>query len=101
MPEASMVSTESTVTELFMPDTVRLVQWPPIVIVLETPLIVTTLFRQTIVLVWLTPEMLMLLDGGAVDVAEGAVVGIGVRLVDGVGLLLLELGVREVVVEVL
>jgi hypothetical protein len=100
MPVASIVSTESTVTELFMPDTVRLVQWPPIVIALETPLIVTTLFWQTIVLVSLTPEMLMLLEGGAVAVPEGPVVGVGVRLADGVGLLgvlLVEPGVREVV----
>lgn len=95
-PEASMVSTESTVTALFMPDTVRLAQCPPIVIVLETPLIVTTLSRQTIVLVSLTPEMAMLLDGGAVGEAEGPVVAVGVRLADGAGLLLLELGVREV-----
>ena len=83
-----------------MPDTVRLVQWPPIVIVLEAPPIVTTLSLQTIVLISLTPEMLMLLLGGAVAVPEGPVVAVGVRLADGVGLLgvlLLELGVREVV----
>ncbi len=96
-----MVSTESTVTVLFMPDTVRLVQWPPIVIALETPLIVTTLLLQTIVLVSLTPAMLMLLEGGGVDVPEGPVVGVGVGLADGVrllGVLLVELGgVREVV----
>jgi hypothetical protein len=95
-----MVSTESTVTALFRPDTVRLVQWPLIVIVLEIPLIVTTLSWQTIVLVSLMPAMLMLLEGGGVDVPEGPLVGVGVGLADGVGLLgvlLVELGVREVV----
>ncbi len=95
-----MVSTASTVTEFFMPDTVRLVQWPVIMIVLETPADGDDVVVAAIVLFSLMPEMLMLLLGGAVAVPEGPVVAVGVRLADGVGLLgirLLELGVREVV----
>ncbi len=45
-----MVSTASTVTEFCMPDTVSLVQWPLIVIVLDTPLTVTLLSLQATVL---------------------------------------------------
>ncbi|XVL46559.1 hypothetical protein ABFA25_04060 [Mycobacterium lepromatosis] len=47
---ASMMSTESTVTEFFTPDMVKLARWPVIMTVLETPLPLTMLLLQTIVL---------------------------------------------------
>lgn len=90
-----MVSTESTVTEFLTPDTVRLAQWPVITRVLETPLTLTMLSLQAIVLFSLMPEMLMLPAGGG---AEGPALGVGVRLAEGAGLLGLflgELGLRE------
>lgn len=55
-----MVSTESTVTEFLMPDTVRLVQWPVITTVLDMPLTLTMLSLQAIVRFTLTPETLRL-----------------------------------------
>ncbi len=70
-----MVSTESTVTEFFTPDTVRLAQWPVMTTVLETPLTLTMLSLQTIVLLWLTPEMLMLPAGGGGGV-DGPALGV-------------------------
>ena len=81
-----MVSTASTVTEFCMPDTVSLVQWPLIVIVLDTPLTVTLLPLQVTILFSLMPAMLILLPGaGAADV-DGPAVGVLLLLVDGVGL---------------
>lgn len=59
-----MVSTESTVTEFLMPDTVRLVQWPVITTVLDMPLTLTMLSLQAIVRFTLTPETLRLAPAG-------------------------------------
>lgn len=83
-----MVSAASTVTEFFMPDTVRLAQWPVITIVLEIPLTVTTLSLQAIVWFSLMPDT----SSGAPCGGSGSVDGpeLGVALVD-------DLGVRVVV----
>lgn len=84
-PAASMVSTESTVTEFLMPDTVRLVQWPVITTVLDMPLTLTMLSLQAIVRFTLTPETLRLAPAGG-RVVAGCAVGVGTaRETDGVG----------------
>src|ERR1700733_998863 len=84
MPDASMLSEASTVTEFFMPDTVRLAQWPVITIVLEIPLTVTTLSLQVIVLFSLMPDT----SSGAPCGGSGNVDGpaLAVALPDGLGL---------------
>lgn len=80
-----MVSTESTVTEFLMPDTVRLVQWPVITTVLDMPLTLTMLSLQAIVRFTLTPETLRLAPAGG-RVVAGCAVGVGTaRETDGVG----------------
>ncbi len=82
-PAASMVSTESTVTEFLMPDTVRLVQWPVITTVLDMPLTLTMLSLQAIVRFTLTPETLRLAPAGG-RVVAGCAVGVGTaRETDG------------------
>ena len=86
MPEASMVSAASTVMEFFTPDTVRLAQWPMITIVLETPLTVTMLSLQAMVLFSLMPETLSCPPSGGRGGVDGPAVGVGVPPRDGVGL---------------
>ena len=83
-PEASMRSTASTVMAFWTPDTVRLVQWPVITTVLETPLTLTMLSLQAIVRFSLMPETLSLPPGGGVGDVDG--VDALVRVVDGPGL---------------
>ena len=83
-----MRSTASTVMAFWTPDTVRLVQWPVITTVLETPLTLTMLSLQAIVRFSPMPEMLRLPPGGGVgdvDVDGADAVGVGVllRVVDG------------------
>ena len=70
-PEASMLSTASTVTAFWTPETLRLVQWPVITTVLETPLTLRLLPLQAIVRFPLIPEMLRFPPAGAVD-TEGS-----------------------------
>ena len=70
-PEASMLSTASTVTAFWTPETLRLVQWPVITTVLETSLTLRLLPLQAIVRFPLTPEMLRFRPAGAVD-TEGS-----------------------------
>ena len=70
-----MVSTASTLTEFFMPDTVRLAQWPVIMIVLEIPLTVTTLSLQAIVLFSLMPETLSSSPCGGRGEVDGPALG--------------------------
>ena len=84
-PEASMLSTASTVIAFWTPDTVRRVQWPVITTVLETPLTLTMLSLQAIVRFSLMPETLSLPPGGGVGDIDG--VDDPVRVVDGLGLL--------------
>ena len=79
-----MLSTESTVMAFWTPDTVRLVQWPVITTVLETPLTLTMLSLQAIVRFSLMPETLSLPPGGGVGDVDG--VDALVRVVDGPGL---------------
>src|SRR6185312_14546051 len=77
-PEAWIVSAVSTVTVLFMPDTVRLAQWPVIVTVLVMPLTLTTLSSHAIVSFLPMPETVKVAPGGAVEVGPvvpGARVG--------------------------
>ena len=68
-----MLSTASTVTAFWTPETLRLVQWPVITTVLETPLTLTLtlLPLQAIVRFSLMPEMLRFPPAGAVG-AEGS-----------------------------
>lgn len=90
-PDASIVSAASTVTEFFMPDTVRLLQWPVIVMVLEMPLTVTVLSLQASVSSSLMPEMLSGAPAGAPDVpdavdgVDGALLGVRVLVREDVG----------------
>ena len=70
-PEASMLSTASTVTAFWTPETLRLVQWPVITTVLETSLTLRLLPLQAIVRFPLIPEMLRFRPAGAVD-TEGS-----------------------------
>ena len=70
-PEASMLSTASTVTAFWTPETLRLVQWPVITTVLETPLTLRLPPLQAIVRFPLIPEMLRFPPAGAVG-AEGS-----------------------------
>lgn len=86
-----MLSTASTVMAFWMPDTDRLVQWPVIATVLETPLTLTMLSSQAIVRFSLMPETLILEPGAG----EGDVDGVVVLVLDGLGLLEL-LGAVEV-----
>src|ERR1700730_7569088 len=79
-----MLSTASTVMAFWTPDTVRLVQWPGITTVLETPLTLTMLSLQAIVRFSLMPETLRLPPGGAVGDVDG--VDVRLRVVDGPGL---------------
>jgi hypothetical protein len=72
-----MVSAESTVTEFWTPDTVRLVQWPLITTLLEVPLTATLLSLQAIVWVALTPEALRFPPGGGMGLEVGDVDGAG------------------------
>lgn len=81
-----MMSAESTVTLLSNPDTVRLVQWPLMTTVLDTPLTLTMLSLQVIVLCSLTPTTLRLLPAGGLGVAGASAVGVWVRLPRGGGL---------------
>ena len=70
-----MLSTASTVTLFWTPDTDRLAQWPVITTVLETPLMLTVLLLQATVWFSLMPEMLTFSPAGAVGTAEGDVDG--------------------------
>ena len=81
-----MVSTASTVTELFMPETVRLAQWPVMTIVLEIPLTVTSVSLHPTVLFSLTPETLSSPPGGGRGNVDGPALGVRVALPEGVGL---------------
>ena len=76
-----MLSTASTVTAFRTPDTVRLVQWPVITTVLETPLTLTMLSLQAIVRFSLMPETLSLPPGGGVGDVDG--VDALVRVLEG------------------
>jgi len=79
-----MMSTASTVIEFWMPDTVRLAQWPVITTVLETPMTRTMLALQVIIRFSLIPEILSLPPGGGVGDVDG--LDVWVPLVDGAGL---------------
>ncbi len=61
-----MVSTASTVTEFLTPDTLMLVQWPVITMVLETPLTLTMLSLQAMVLFSPTPVKVRVAPAGEV-----------------------------------
>ena len=76
-----MRSTASTVMAFWTPDTVRLVQWPVITTVLETPLTLTMLSLQAIVRFSLMPETLSLPPGGGVGDVDG--VDALVRVLEG------------------
>ena len=86
MPLVSTLSTLSTVTTFWEPETVRLAQWPVITTVFVIPLTVTTLLLQAIVRFSLMPVTLRLPPGGAVVV--DAVVGVWVVLGEVPGWLL-------------
>lgn len=94
-----MVSTASTVTAFCTPDTVRLVQWPLIITLLEIPLTATALWSQTMVWFSLMPATLRLSPGGAVGVGVGELDAPGpvvwVPLVEGARLVGELLGVGE------
>lgn len=70
-PEASTLSTASTVIEFCTPDTDRVVQCPVIDTVLETPLTLTMLSLQAMVRFSLTPETLSSVPGGAAGDVDG------------------------------
>lgn len=88
-----MVSTASTVIMFWTPDTLRLVQWPVITILLEMPLMLMALWLQATVRFSLMPEMVRLALAGAVGAALGDVAGAGegvcAALGDGAGAALL------------
>src|SRR5271157_4060469 len=88
-----MVSTASTVIMFWTPDTLRLVQWPVITILLEMPLMLMALWLQATVRFSLMPEMVRLAPAGAVGAAlgniEGAGEGVCAALGDGAGAALL------------
>ena len=75
-----MVLTASTVTAFWTPDTSRLLQWPVITTVLETPLTLRLPPLQAIVRFPLIPEMLRFAPAGAVDTegndVDGAAPGV-------------------------
>src|ERR1700712_2611261 len=72
-PEALMTSAASTVTVFLTPDTVTLRHWPVSTTVLLTPLMLTRLSLQAMVLLSPTPETLMSPPVGAAVTVEAAV----------------------------
>lgn len=85
-----MLSTASTVTLFWTPETERLAQWPVITTVLETPLTSTTLALHVTVWLSLMPETWRFSPAGGVD---GLAPGVCVIPPDGVGLFVEMLGV--------
>lgn len=81
-----MVSAESTVITFFIPDTVRLAQWPVITIVLLIPLTVTALSLHAIVLFSSIPETSSGAPGAAVAEVGGLALLVPGVLVDDLGL---------------
>ena len=66
-PEAWIVSTPSTVIWFWIPDTLRLAQWPVIATLLVIPLTLTLPPLQAMVRASLMPETVMFSPAGAVD----------------------------------
>src|ERR1700759_5301090 len=95
MPDASMLSAESTVTAFFMPDTVRVAQWPVITIVLLIPLTVTTLSLHAMVLFSPMPETSSGAPCGGSGNVEGPVLPVEGVLADGLGLRVVVRGVLD------
>ena len=98
-PEAWIVSAASTVIWFWIPDTLRLAQWPVIATLLVIPLTLTLPPLQAMVRAPLIPETVMFSPAGAVDTDVVGTDG-GAAFVGGmaVGLAVEMLGMGEKVV---
>jgi hypothetical protein len=94
-PEAWIVSTASTAIWFWIPDTLRLAQWPVITTLLVIPLTLTLRPLQAMVRASLMPETVMFSPAGAVDTD---VVGIDGMVAVAVGLAVEMLGMGKRVV---
>ena len=95
-----MVSAASTVIWFWIPDTLRLAQWPVITTLLVIPLTLTLPPLQAMVRASLMPETVMFSPAGAVDTdvvgIDGAVAFVGGMVAEAVGLAVEMLGMRVV-----
>jgi hypothetical protein len=99
-PEAWIVSTASTVIWFWIPDTLRLAQWPVITTLLVIPLTLTLPPLQAMVRASLMPETVMLSPAGAVDTVvgiDGGVAFVGGMVAEPVGLFEGMIGVGNIV----
>jgi hypothetical protein len=101
-PEAWIVSTASTVIWFWIPDTLRLAQWPVITTLLVIPLTLTLPPLQAMVRASLMPETVIFSPAGAVDTdvdgIDGGVAFVGGMVAEAVGPAVGMLGMGEKVV---
>ena len=93
------MSAASTVIWFWIPDTLRLAQWPVITTLLVIPLTLTLPPLQAMVRTSLMPETVMFSPAGAVDTdVDGAVAVVGGMVAEAVGPAVGMLGMGEKVV---